>query len=53
MVANAEPERAAGSIDGLGGRSQPFRITRLDLTGASWNRLTRWLRKVEALTSAA
>jgi hypothetical protein len=25
----------------------------VDLTGASWNRLTSWLRKVEALRSAA
>jgi hypothetical protein len=46
----------SGSINGVGLRFQPFRINDLEMvdqTGASWNRIVIWLRRVEALRQAA
>jgi hypothetical protein len=51
------PSTTGGSINevGVGWRFQPFRINGLELVdqnNASWNRLTSWLRKIEALRIA-
>jgi hypothetical protein len=49
--------KLAGSIDSLGSRSLPFRIIRwmrlVDLIFTSWNPLTSWLRRMDALRAAA
>jgi hypothetical protein len=46
----------AGSINGVGVRFQAFRINDLEMVdqnGVSWNRVTSWLRVVDALRRVA
>jgi hypothetical protein len=44
----------SGSIDGVGTDFQPFAINDLEMVNqnsASWNPMTSWLRRIDALRS--
>jgi hypothetical protein len=50
------PQTAGGSINEVGQEFQSFRINGLelvDLTSASWNQVTSWLRQIDAVMRAA